>query len=411
MPFWVDNMAQLTQEQYNILRARGLSDQKIQELAKARGFDLPTGDTGLKGFATGFAKGGIEIARETAQALQGLGQRTLAAVTPVSLEEIKKTTGIPSLDETKPEGRGVSEILETKSTAEQAGKVAANVAAFFIPTSKATQIAGRVIKGTGEAVSKLGIGISAKEAPLVQAYKARTPLFQRIKAVVEGVKPAGKPVIARETALRQGIFGTESMIGIKARRGADNLWQQVVAPALEKSGVKIQMKEFIDDIAKQVDRVDDLSRRKELQSALEAFADDFKSVGEIPLSKLQRFKEGWTKFLPDKVYKGKPIAGSFREIQNIAAQLARNKIYNSVSLEVKAAYFDYGNLKNLQALGQRALTRAKLKGGAGSFVSGVLDMGLTPIATTGGLTLYKVGKGLEFVGTAGLKTVRQIFGF
>ena len=56
------------------------------------------------------------------------------------------------------------------------------------------------------------------------------------------------------------------------------------------------------------------------------------------------------------------------------------------------------------------MTRSKFKGGAGSFISGVVDTALTPIATAGGLTLYKVGKGVEFVGRQGLKVVGQIFG-
>jgi len=403
-------MPQLTQEQYNKLIQKGLSPESIQKLAKSKGYDLPGGETGLSGFATGIVKGGLGIARETAQMAQGAGQRVLAAVTPSSLEEIKRETGFKSLDETTPEGQGVAEILKTKTTAEKTGKVVANIASFFIPTAKATQISGRVIKGTGEAVTKLGIGISAKEAPLIQAYRARTPLTQRIAAIFRGERIAGKPIIARETALRQNIFGTESMIGTQAKQGAIKVWTQVIEPALQKT-TKIKMTDFIDDISKQVDKIDDLSRRRELKTALEAFIDDFKEVGEMTLSQLQKFKEGWARFLPDKVYQGKPIAGSFREIQNIAAQLARNTIYKAVDDDViRAAYLDYGNLKSLQLLGQRALTKAKFKGGAGTFVSGTLDALLTPVATTGGLTLYKIGKGVEFVGSVGLKTVKQIFG-
>ena len=144
---------------------------------------------------------------------------------------------------------------------------------------------------------------------------------------------------------------------------------------------------------------------------MSAFKDDFGKVGEISIEQLQKFKEGWAKFLPDKVYKGKPIAGTFREIQNMAAHLARNKIYDAIGdVNIKAAYFDYGNLKNLQLLGQRALTKAKFKGGSGTFISGALNEILTPVASFGGLTLYKAGKTAEFIGAKGLKIVGDIFG-
>ena len=180
-------MPQLTQEQYNSLKQKGLTDEKIKALAESKGFGLPTmGDTGLAGLATGFVKGGLEIARETAQLAQGAGQRILAGVTPFSLKEVREKTGVRALDETTSEGQFVAETLEAKTTAEKVGKVAANVASFFIPTAKATQITGRVIKGTGEVVSKLGIGVSAKEASLLQAYKAKFTIPQRIAAIFRG---------------------------------------------------------------------------------------------------------------------------------------------------------------------------------------------------------------------------------
>lgn len=404
-------MAQLTPEQYETLKQRGLSDQKIAALAKSRGMSLPGAPTGLRGFATGFVKGAIrDVTRPTAQALQGLGQRAIAAATPYSLAEVREKVGVPSLDSNKPEGAAVDKILESETTAEKVGGVAANVASFFIPTSKAAEVAGKGVKAAGYAATKAGIGISAKEAPLIQAYRARTPLLQRIAAVVSDDATKLGPITNRETALRHGIFGTESAIGVQAKRGASKLWGEVIEPALTQADGKINFAQFTDEIAEQVDNVTDLSRRRELQRALEAFKEDFADVGEISLVQLQKYKEGWARFIPDKAYKGQPIAGAFRELQNIAAHLARNKIYGAVGDEVKAAYFDYGNLKNLEALGQTALTKSKLKGGAGSAVSGLLDMALIPVATTGGLALYKIGKGLEFVGAKGLKTVSQIFG-
>jgi len=200
------------------------------------------------------------------------------------------------------------------------------------------------------------------------------------------------------------------MIGVQAKRGADNVWKKVISPALRNTNEQVHMPSFINELRQEIRLISDPTRQAELNEALSAFSDDFAKYGKVGLEKLQQFKEGWAKFLPDKVYRGKPIAGSFREIQNMAAQLARNKIYNALGDEIKAAYFDYGNLINLQELGQKAMTKGKFKGGAGTFISGVLDEVLTPIATTGGLVLYKTGKGLEFIGTKGLRTVKEIFG-
>jgi hypothetical protein len=124
---------------------------------------------------------------------------------------------------------------------------------------------------------------------------------------------------------------------------------------------------------------------------------------------LQQFKEGWAKFLPEKVYKGKSISGAFNEVKNIASSTARNIIYNKMGPDIQKAYFDYGNLKGLAEAGQKAMTGAKLKGGAGTFLSAVKDMLVYPVATYGGRVLYRTGQGLEFFGKPGAKTVIDIF--
>lgn len=401
-------MPELTPQQYNQLIQQGLDDNTIKSIASQRGYTLP--GQGPKGFLTGAVKGAIgDIARPTAQALQGLGQRTLAAVTPMSLEEVRGTTGFRSLDDRTLEGQQVVQQLQTQGSAETAGRVAANIASFFIPTSAAGQVVGRGLSAAGKAVSGAGIGLSAKEAPLVQAYKARFSVPQRVMAALSGTKLSGKPITNAETAIRQNLFGTETMIGVKAKRAADNIWKNVISPGLETSKVKVNMRGLIKELGDEINSIPELGRRNELKQALAAFADDYKKVGDISLSKLQQYKEGWAKFLPDKVYRGKPIGSSFREIQNGAASIARNKIYKALGDEGKAAYFDYGNLKNLQELGQKSMTGAKLKGGAGSFVSGLYDKVITPIATTAGLSLYKIGEGLEFVGRPGAKIIGDLF--
>lgn len=394
-------MAQLTQEQYQKLIERGLTPERIAQVAEAKGFDLP-GETGIKGIGTGIAKSLLETVRTTGAIGQEIAQQTAGRVVETITGTPKEDLGTQIYDE-KPE------VLEPQGTAEKTGALVGDIATFFIPGAKGTQIAGSIIKKTGEKVFKQGIGVSAKEAPYLQTYKARHPLTERIATLISD-KPLKAPTTNADTAIRQGLFGTESLIGIQSKRAADNVWKNVVAPALKRSKKTVSMPQFIKEIEGEVVKVADLSRKRELIRGLDAFKEDYKSIKNVDLEKLQSFKEGWAKFLPDKVYRGKPIGGAFREIQNIATQLARNTIYKDLGPEVRAAYFDYGNLKNLQELGQKAMTKGKLKGGFGSFTSGIIDMVLTPIATTAGLTLYKVGKGIEFVGRAGLKTVGEIFG-
>lgn len=50
-------MATLTQQQYDTLKQKGLTDERIAEMAKQRGDYLPTNSTGLKGVGVGLVKG------------------------------------------------------------------------------------------------------------------------------------------------------------------------------------------------------------------------------------------------------------------------------------------------------------------------------------------------------------------
>ena len=402
---------EITQEQLNRLKERGLDDRVIADIAAKKGYSLPNQSGEIKKFSTGFTKGLIgDIARPTAQMLQGLGQRTLAAVSPLSLEEVRASTGLKSLDDRTPEGQSVVQSLKTEGVAEISGRVAANIASFFIPTSPATKTAGIALKKSGELLSRAGIGYSTKEAPLVQAYRAAHTVPERIASAL-GIKTIlNKPITNADTVVRNKLFGTESMIGVQAKRASSNIWNTVIAPSLSKSKTKVNMKFFIKEMQEQVDKIPELSRRHEVQNALLSFADDYKNVSEITLKTLQKYKEGWAIFLPDKIYKGKPVAGAFKEVQKIAATMARNTIYKAIpETNIRAAYLDYGNLKNLQELGQKAISGAKLKGGAGAFFHGIYDKVITPITTTAGLTLYKTGEGIEFVGRVGTKILGHLF--
>src|SRR3990167_493276 len=128
-------MPKLTKEQYRKLQESGLDDAKIKILAAQKGYDMSSSGI-ITSFVKGATKGFVgDIARPTAQLLQGLGQRAIAAVTPASLEEVRAQTGLKSLQDTTPEGQAVVEALKIEGVAETSGRVAVNIASFFVPTA------------------------------------------------------------------------------------------------------------------------------------------------------------------------------------------------------------------------------------------------------------------------------------
>ena len=199
------------------------------------------------------------------------------------------------------------------------------------------------------------------------------------------------------------------MIGTQAKRANVNLWNNLIAPALKKSKEKVNIPAFFSEIqAKIIKANPERSRQKDLLEALSALKEDYKGVKTATLEILQKFKEGWAKFVPEKAYRGKPISGSFNEVKDIAADTARSRIYSSLGDDIKQAYFDYGNLKGIEELGQKAMTGGKLKGGFGGFWSAIKDMSLIPTATIGGQVVYKVGELGEFIGRPGMRFLRDL---
>lgn len=267
---------------------------------------------------------------------------------------------------------------------------------------------GKGVEAIGKGIYKTAVPLSTKEAGLVQNYQADMPLWDRIKSIVsEGT--AGGPTTAGETAFKHGLKGTESMLGVQAKKAQTTLWNDLISPQLSRSEVKVSMPSFFDQ-AEEIIKAEnpELSRQKDLINALNSLREDYAGVGEVDLNKLQKFKEGWAKFIPEKAYQGKPIAGAFNDVKDIVSDMARKNIYEALGPEVKQAYIDYGNLKAVQELGKKAMTGGKLKGGFGTFWSAVKDMALTPVATIGGRTLYRVGQGIELVGPIGARVVGEV---
>jgi hypothetical protein len=265
-------------------------------------------------------------------------------------------------------------------------------------------IAGKALKVGGEKLAESAISLSAKEAKVVQAYKATTPFWER---VFVGSKA---PVTVGKTAFKKGIAGTESSIGVQATKAKNNLWKKIISPQLKGSDVKVNIQDLFKETEKSIIKNNpELSRQKSLLHALDSMKEDYAKVGDVSIAELQKLKEGWAKFLPDKVYKGKPIAGAFNDMKSILSGISRSTIHKNISKEARQAYYDYGNLISLQELGQKSMTGGKMKGGFGGFWSAIKDTAITPVSTIGGKVVYKVGEGIEMIGKQGSKTLNDLF--
>lgn len=268
---------------------------------------------------------------------------------------------------------------------------------------------GKFIKGAGKKVVELATPTSAKEARIIQAYKANHSFFERLGSRL-GLNDLEAPVTAGSTTFEKGLMGSESGIGVQAKKEARNIWKNVLAPKLQESEVAVNMPDFFKAAEEKIIKeTPELARQEDLINALNSLRESYKGIDDVGLPALQKFKEGWAKYVPEKAYMGKPIAGAFNDVKDTLSDMVRQTMYNVLGPEAKKAYFDYGNLQTLQEIGQKAMT-GRIKGGTGTTIAALKNMLLTPIATIGGQTVYKIGEGLEFVGRPGARVLRNLFG-
>ena len=280
----------------------------------------------------------------------------------------------------------------------------------------AIPLAGPIIRGAGRATSKVGskiveavIPVGSREAQILQTYKANNPFFKRVGDVLAGTENA--PQTAGKTVAEKGLVGTKSGIGVQAKRVSGSLWENLIAPRLDESKVQVDLPEYFNTIERQIiESTPEAGRQKSLLNALDSVREDYSGTTAISLKKLQQLKEGWTEFVPEKFYKGENIAGAAKQVNALLSKEARQTIYKELGDDVKQAYLDYGNLQGLTKMGQVSMTGSKLKGGTGGLVSEILSQTITPIGTIGGQGIYKIGKGIEFIGNIGAKNVGEALG-
>lgn len=272
------------------------------------------------------------------------------------------------------------------------------------------RVAGRALKGAGESAYGLTVTPQKATSQMVNTYNASKPsLFSRVKDMLAG-DTAGRPITEANTAARTGLMGTEKELGVQAERASNKLWSDVIQPKLDAVKGKVNMKSFLGEVEKDIEKTATGPRKTALREALTAFKDEYKGVSSISLNKLQDYKSAWAELLPESSYSGKPIAGALREVQNIAAQKARQVIYKHIGDEGKQAYLDWGNLQSIIESGVRS-TRDPAKRSLGlNMWQMIMDKAITPVATIGGKILYKTGDGLELIGQKGAKNVKGLLG-
>lgn len=286
--------------------------------------------------------------------------------------------------------------------AASAAKTGAATAALKGADAVAT--AGRGVKGVGEAVYGSAFTPTVQEAEKILAYEARHPFLKRVQNTVTG-KTIDKPVLRSTTALDKGIAGTEKMVGVQAKRAEGPLWKQTIEPALKNSPDVIEKEaDLFAPIVRRIQGTADPGKRARLQEAFDSIQEELAHDDVWSLHQGQQLKSEIDQFTPIKQFRGQDVSNEYQLLRHDMADAIRQKTYNALSdKNIKRAYLDYSNLKQLEQVGVKAISESGLKGGFGSFWSSLYDAALTPVKTVGGQVLYRVGNKLEFVGEAGLK--------
>lgn len=269
---------------------------------------------------------------------------------------------------------------------------------------------GKKLENFGIKTTEFALPENAKTAEQMQNYDASLKLaenalneakktgevsaIESAQSVLDDIKK-NKPVTTGQTATELGVSGTEKGIGIKSKVAESELWNKKIQPALKSDTTVIPKQEFIDTLQAKIDAEPFQGRRAELQEGLDALIEEMDDT--YTLESANKTKTSLAEFTPAKVFRGKDIANGYNQVKADFAAAIRQKTYEMLKGEnIKKAYIDYSNLKELEGLGVKARTGGGFKGGFGGFWSSLWDKVTTPILTTAGKYLYKIGDKLEF---------------
>lgn len=295
----------------------------------------------------------------------------------------------------------IASVLPAQRAAMLGGK--ATVKGTTKGIEKGLKSAGTGLKVLGTSGEKAGKTLVSAAFPpkevagRVLSYKAKTPLSSRFKQAMEGVERA--PITPADVVIKYNLpTASRSGIGIKAKRVADNLFENQVKPVLKGIKEKVSKKEVFDGIQKTINKEVDISRRKALQTAFDALSYDYKKVSGWSVKTLDDIKSGLTRRLPSKVWKGQDIAGDMNNIRKMFSDEARKSIRKRLPQNVINIYDDYGALKEVSKMGEKALQTGLNQGMIG-LAGEALRITTVPVAAALGTGISKAGTALRKLGT------------
>ena len=172
----------------------------------------------------------------------------------------------------------------TKTLGDTIKRGIAGVATAGIP--EALGVIPKTIKGAGSALYKTAITPTVDEAKQILRYRANTPFLTRVSEFGENA-----PLTRGQTALEKGIAGTESMIGVQARKEADKLWNKEIAPLVKNSDVQMTKDELFTPALERIASIEDPTRKKAMQDAFDALIEDYADYPEaFGLEQAQKLK-------------------------------------------------------------------------------------------------------------------------
>lgn len=379
----------------------------------------------------------IQVGYEALPGLARTGLKKFGEVIGGAINKgVEKISDIPQLQEwTMRHPEAVKNLEEILGTTTAAGSIAGDIlteqaaaTAAQKTLNKGLEIGGKVAKKGGELLETAGkklnrsaYSLTEDEARLVQANKSKIRFLEdELDKVPEGsteynslskqldeVK-ANSPITRPDTALEHGISGTEKQIGVQSGAEKLSLWKDKIEPALKGAKETISKDELFAKAEERIANELEPGRKTALQNALDSVKEDYADIDKLNLADANKIKSGLDKFTPTKIFKGQDVASELKTIKADMADAIREKTYNALAdTDIKGAYRDYANLKQLEKVGIKALTESGKKGGFGNFWSTIKDQLTVPIKTVGGKVLYNVGNKLQFIGDKGITTLGE----
>jgi hypothetical protein len=387
---------------------------------KVEGIDQPEQTLGqqAKDIAIGAGKGLARTVVDTAKGLQTIGQGAMMAV-GVPNETVAQT-GFKSLDTSQPEGQAVEQSLQPTNDMqkigggiETVGELALGGGAGLVKDAvvggskllaKGASPVLNAVKPVGKYVYSKAFTPNVKEAENILAYEATKPSIASSiygAGALEG-NAAFKPITVAETALRNGIAGTEKQVGVQAKQVADTMWNKEIAPAVKGIKETITKEELFAPLKERIAKIVDPTKKAAYQNAFDSLAEDYAKTKSFTYEQAQALKSELAQFTPAKVFRGQDVANETRMLQADIASTIRQKTYDKLKdINVRQKYIDYGNLQELQKVGVKAISEAGTKGGFGGFWSTVYGTAMTPVKTIGGKVLYHIGDKLQVTAPKG----------